>query len=151
MGPALCDDHDDDDIAGDKVMTVCQEEDNDLRVTCPLRPKPNYHTEYEFSMSMGSKEIIINTNVSGTMPEPKFRHNTYVEVWYPYGFKLTMLAFTIKENTTFMCRVTKEVMTLSVEADTLQPCSAISLFLQSYPCLLSLLPTLGIIQHLEAL
>ncbi|KAI5096577.1 hypothetical protein C0J45_13471 [Silurus meridionalis] len=120
-------------------MTVCQEEDNDLRVTCPLRPKPNYHTEFEFSMSKGKREIIINTNVSGTMPEPSFRHNTYVEQLEPYGFKLTMMRFTITENTTFMCKVTQDDKRLFVDVDALQPCSAISVFLQSYPWLLSLL------------
>ncbi|KAI5622475.1 hypothetical protein C0J50_18076 [Silurus asotus] len=96
-------------------MTVCQEEDNDLRVTCPLRPKPNYHTEFEFSMSKGKREIIINTNVSGTMPEPSFRHNTYVEELEPYGFKLTMMRFTITENTTFMCKVSQEDKRLFVD------------------------------------
>ncbi|KAM9451315.1 uncharacterized protein Hap1MRO34_021659 isoform 2-T2 [Clarias gariepinus] len=144
------DDDNDDDDDDDKDMTVCLEEDNDLRVTCPLKPKPNYHTDYEFSMSKGTKLLIINTNVSGTMPEPSFRHNTYVEELEPYGFKLTMMRFTITENTTFMCRVTREDKTLFVNVDTLQPCSAISVFLQSYPCLLSLLLPLFIIQTLGA-
>ncbi|KAF7697062.1 hypothetical protein HF521_005480 [Silurus meridionalis] len=141
MSSILSDDNndDDDDDNGDDKMTVCQEEDNDLRVTCPLRPKPNYHTEFEFSMSKGKREIIINTNVSGTMPEPSFRHNTYVEQLEPYGFKLTMMRFTITENTTFMCKVTQDDKRLFVDVDALQPCSAISVLLQSYPWLLSLL------------
>lgn len=117
MSPVLCDDNDDDndDDSDDEEMTVCQEEDNDLRVTCPLRPKPNFHTEFAFSMSKGTKEITVNTNVSGMMPEPSFRHNTYVEELEPYGFKLTMLRFTITENTTFMCKVTKEEKRLFVD------------------------------------
>ncbi|XP_022531719.2 thy-1 membrane glycoprotein [Astyanax mexicanus] len=162
ISPVFCDDNDDDDDNDDNDndnddndhdddMTVCQEEDNDLRVTCPLRPTPDYHTQYEFSMSRGSKEIIINTNVSGTMPEPTFRHNTYVEELQPYGFKLTMMRFTLTENTTFMCKVSKEEKRVFVDLDSLQPCSAISLFLQSYPWLLTLLLPLAIIQLLEAL
>ncbi|KAB5548933.1 hypothetical protein PHYPO_G00061380 [Pangasianodon hypophthalmus] len=153
MSPIHCDDKDDDndDDNDDEEMTVCQEEDNDLRVTCPLQPKPNYHTEFEFSMSKDKREVIIYTNVSGTMPDPSFRHNTYVQELEPYGFKLTMMHFTITENTTFMCKVTKEAKSLFVDVDTLQPCSAISVFLQSYPQLLSLLLPLGIIQTLEAL
>ncbi|TSQ12720.1 hypothetical protein Baya_10800 [Bagarius yarrelli] len=132
-------------------MTVCQEEDNDLRVTCPLRPKSSYHTEFEFSMSKGRREVIINTNVSGTMPDPSFRHNTYVEELEPYGFKLTMMRFTLTENTTFICKVTQEDKRLFVDVDALQPCCAISVFLHSYPWLLSLLLPLGIIKTLEAL
>ncbi|KAI4900514.1 hypothetical protein NFI96_020136, partial [Prochilodus magdalenae] len=150
MSPVLCDDDDDDDD-GDDLMTVCQEEDKDLRVTCLLKPKPNYHTEYQFSMSSGNKEIIINTNVSGTMPENSFRHNTYVQELEPYGFQLTMMRYTLKKNTTFMCKVIKEEIRLFVESETLQPCSAISLFLQSSPWLLTLLLPFAILQLLEAL
>ncbi|KAK3523520.1 hypothetical protein QTP70_001888 [Hemibagrus guttatus] len=124
MNPILSDDHnddddddDDDDDNGDEEMTVCQEEDNDLRVTCPLRPKPDYHTEFEFSMSKGTREVIINTNVSGTVPDSSFRHNTYVEELEPYGFKLTMMRFTLTENTTFICKVTQEDKRLFVDVE----------------------------------
>lgn len=102
----------------DEEMAVCQEEDNDLRVTCPLRPEPNYRTDYEFSMTSGSKQIIINTNVSGTMPQHGFRHNTYVVDLQPYGFKLILMRFPLTENTTFMCKVTKEKKTLFVNIGT---------------------------------
>lgn len=108
MIPVLCQDE-------ESVMTVCQEEDNDLRVDCLLEPKHNYHTDYEFSMSKGQKEIIINTNISGIMPEPKFRHNTFVTELEPYGFRLTIMSFTVTENTTFICKVTKIQKTLFVE------------------------------------
>ncbi|XP_060747020.1 thy-1 membrane glycoprotein-like [Tachysurus vachellii] len=154
MNPILTDDNDDDeddDDNDDEEMTVCQEEDHDLRVTCPLRPKPNYHTEFEFSMSKGRREVIVNTNVSGTMPDSSFRHNTYVEELDPYGFKLIIMSFTLTENTTFICRVTNEDMRLFVDVDALQHCSAICVFLQSYPWLLSLLLPLCILQTLEAL
>ncbi|XP_016332765.1 uncharacterized protein LOC107681113 isoform X1 [Sinocyclocheilus anshuiensis] len=108
MIPVLCQDE-------ESVITVCQEEDNDLRVDCLLEPRHNYHTDYEFSMSKGQKEIIINTNISGIMPEPKFRHNTFVTELEPYGFRLTIMSFTVTENTTFICKVTKIQKTLSVE------------------------------------
>lgn len=108
MIPVLCQDE-------ESVITVCQEEDNDLRVDCLLEPRPNYHTDYEFSMSKGQKEIIINTNISGIMPEPKFRHNTFVTELEPYGFRLTIMSFTVTENTTLICKVTKVQKNLFVE------------------------------------
>ncbi|XP_048023477.1 thy-1 membrane glycoprotein-like [Chanodichthys erythropterus] len=133
MSPVLCQDE-------ESVITVCQEEDKDLRVDCLLEPKPNYHTDYEFSMSKGQKETIINTNISGIMPEPKFRHNTFVTELEPYGFRLTIMSFSITENTTFICKVTKIQKTLFVELDSIQPCSAISVFLLGYPWLSLLIP-----------
>uniref|UniRef100_A0A673IA72 Thy-1 membrane glycoprotein-like n=1 Tax=Sinocyclocheilus rhinocerous TaxID=307959 RepID=A0A673IA72_9TELE len=142
MIPVLCQDE-------ESVITVCQEEDNDLRVDCLLEPRPNYHTDYEFSMSKGQKEIIINTNISGIMPEPKFRHNTFVTELEPYGFRLTIMSFAISENTTFICKVTKIQKTLFVELDSVEPCSAISVFLLGYPWLNLLVP-LCIIQLWEA-
>ncbi len=155
MIPVLCQDE-------ESVITVCQEEDNDLRVDCLLEPRPNYHTDYEFSMSKGQKEIIINTNISGIMPEPKFRHNTFVTELEPYGFRLTIMSFTVTENTTLICKVTKVqknlfvelgkaavlwhyvklnkyflclTLTLSLLPDSIEPCSAISVFLLGYPWL----------------
>ncbi|KAI7796068.1 thy-1 membrane glycoprotein-like [Triplophysa rosa] len=124
----------------ESIITVCQEEDTDLRVNCLLEPKANYHTDFEFSMSKGNKEMIINTNISGIMPEPKFRHNTFVTEIEPYGFRLTMMGFTITENTTFICKVTKTQKTLFVELDTIEPCSAISVFLLGYPWISLLIP-----------
>lgn len=111
MSPVSCQDE-------ESVIAVCQEEDNDLRVDCLLEPKPNYHTDYEFSMSKGQKETIISTNISGIMPEPKFRHNTFVTELEPYGFRLTIMSFAITENTTFICKVTKIQKTLFVELGT---------------------------------
>ncbi|XP_073791447.1 uncharacterized protein isoform X2 [Danio rerio] len=142
MTPALCQDD-------ESIMTVCQEEDNDLRVDCPLEPKHSFHTDFEFSMSKGQKEIIINTNISGIMPEPRFRHNTFVTELEPYGFRLTIMSFTIAENTTFICKVTKVQRTLFVELGSIEPCSAISVFLLGYPWLSLLLPVC-IIQLWEA-
>ncbi|XP_056587842.1 thy-1 membrane glycoprotein-like [Triplophysa dalaica] len=132
IGAVLCQD--------EIIITVCQEEDTDLRVNCLLEPKANYHTDFEFSMSKGNKEIIINTNISGIMPDPKFRHNTFVTEIEPYGFRLTMMGFTISENTTFICKVTKSQKTLFVELDTIEPCSAISVFLLGYPWISLLIP-----------
>ncbi|XDV38732.1 hypothetical protein PO909_008079 [Leuciscus waleckii] len=117
MSPVSCQDE-------ESVIAVCQEENNDLRVDCLLEPKPNWHTDYEFSMSKGQKETIISTNISGIMPEPK----------------LTIMSFTITENTTFICKVTKIQKTLFVELESIQPCSAISVFLLGYPWLSLLVP-----------
>lgn len=118
MSPVLSDDDDDDDDDdnGDDKMVACQEENNDMRVLCLLQPKANYHTDFEFSMVKDKREIIINTNVSGMMPDPTFRHNSYVEELKPYGFRLTIMRFTITENTTFFCKVSREQKTLFVES-----------------------------------
>ncbi|XP_073727383.1 uncharacterized protein [Misgurnus anguillicaudatus] len=133
----------------ENIITICQKENNDLRVNCLLEPKANYHTDFEFSMSKGNRETIINTNISGIMPDPKFRHNTFVEEIEPYGFRLTMMGFTITENTTFICKVTKTQKTLFVELGTIEPCSAISVFLLGYPWI-SLIAPLCIVQLWEA-
>ncbi|TRY99630.1 hypothetical protein DNTS_004822 [Danionella cerebrum] len=133
MTPVMCQ-------GEESAITVCQEEDEDLRVDCLLEAKPNYHKDYEFSMSKGQKEIIINTNISGIMPEPRFRHNTFVTELEPYGFRLTLMSFTITENTTFICKVTRIQESLYVELGSVEPCSAISVFLLGHAWLSLLLP-----------
>ncbi len=108
MIPVLCQDE-------ESVITVCQEEDNDLRVDCLLEPRPKLPHRLWVLHVQRPKEIIINTNISGIMPEPKFRHNTFVTELEPYGFRLTIMSFTVTENTTLICKVTKVQKNLFVE------------------------------------
>uniref|UniRef100_A0AAY4BLV8 Thy-1 membrane glycoprotein n=1 Tax=Denticeps clupeoides TaxID=299321 RepID=A0AAY4BLV8_9TELE len=103
-------------LLSDKI-TVCQEEDNDLRVDCQLEPNPHpLRIEYEFSMSTGSKETIINTNVSGITADVQFRQNkAYAEQLDQYLIRLTVKDFTLSENTTFMCKISADVESVFVE------------------------------------
>ena len=100
-----------------ELMTVCAEEDDDLRVDCLLETKPSMINSYEFSMSSGTKETLVNTNVSGSIVATPFRDRSYVEELEPHGYRMTMTGYVPKfpANTTFMCKVTKNVASVYVE------------------------------------
>ncbi|KAG7217272.1 hypothetical protein INR49_027816 [Caranx melampygus] len=116
----------------DKI-TVCIEDDKDLRVDCLIEPKPNKINSFEFSWSSGTKESLINTNVSGSSAESQFKDKSTVEELESGGYRMTLSGFTDKlpHNTTYMCTITGEVARINMEADQLEPCSAVSLFLKS--------------------
>lgn len=120
--PAKCD-----------LISVCVEDDNDLRVDCLIEPKPNKINSYEFSWSSGTKESLINTNVSGSSAEGQFKEKSYVEELEPRGYRMTLAEFTDKlpHNTTYMCKISGEVASVKVEREQLVPCSAVSMFLMS--------------------
>ncbi|XP_044079284.1 thy-1 membrane glycoprotein-like [Siniperca chuatsi] len=120
--PAKCD-----------LISVCLEEDNDLRVDCRVEPKPNQINSYEFSLATGSKESLINTNVSGSSAEGRFRGISKVEELEPHGYRLTLSDFTetLTQNTTYMCKISGSVARVSVEKEQLVQCSAVSVFLKS--------------------
>ncbi|KAG7266689.1 hypothetical protein CRUP_037256 [Coryphaenoides rupestris] len=105
-------------------------DDEDLRVDCRIKPKLSQINSYQFSWSSGSRETLINTNVSGMTTEPRFRESSYVEVLEPYGYRLTLTGFThtLPYNTTFMCKISQLVSSAYVERDQLLPCSAPSVF-----------------------
>lgn len=130
-------------IASDESekITVCQEEDNDLRVDCQLDPTPStMRVEYEFSMATGGKETIINTNVSGIMADDKFRRDkAYPELLETDTIRLTITDFDLTENTTFMCKISGRLESIFIEPDQIVPCSAISITLQNSLLMLSLL------------
>uniref|UniRef100_A0A3B4XUB3 Ig-like domain-containing protein n=1 Tax=Seriola lalandi dorsalis TaxID=1841481 RepID=A0A3B4XUB3_SERLL len=115
------------------LITVCLEDDRDLRVDCLVKPEPNKINSYEFSWSSGNKESLINTNVSGSSAEGQFKEKSTVVELEPHGYRMTLSGFTDKlpHNTTYMCRITGEVAKVHVEAEQLVPCSAVSLFLKS--------------------
>ncbi|CAL8279167.1 unnamed protein product [Boreogadus saida] len=114
------------------LISVCLEDDEDLRVDCHIKPRSSQINSYEFSWSSGTKETLINTNVSGSTTEPRFRETSYVEELQPYGYRLTLSGHThtLPYNTTYMCKISRVVASVSAEKDQLLPCSALSLFLQ---------------------
>ncbi|XP_014848384.1 PREDICTED: thy-1 membrane glycoprotein-like [Poecilia mexicana] len=116
-----------------QLISVCLEEDEDLRVDCRIEPKPNKINSYEFSWSSRTKEALINTNVSGSAAEAQFRDKSEVVELDPYGYRMTLKGFTntLPHNTTYMCKISGQVESINVEKEQLQPCSAVSLFLKS--------------------
>lgn len=98
-------------------ITVCIEEDNDLRVDCLIESQPNKINSYEFSWSSGTKESLINTNVSGSAAEAKFRDKSEVQELEPHGYRMTLSDFTDKlpHNTTYMCKITGVGASVNVE------------------------------------
>lgn len=115
------------------LISVCIEDDRDLRVDCLVEPKPSRINSYEFSWSSGNKEAVINTNVSGAASEARFRDKSYVEELEPHGYRLTLTGFTetLPHNTTYMCKISGNSATITIERDLLLPCSAVSVFLKT--------------------
>eukprot|EP00064_Thunnus_orientalis_P018269 superscaffoldBa00004154_g18364 len=115
------------------LISVCVEDDEDLRVDCLVDPKPNKITDYEFSWSFGSKESLINTNVSGSAAESQFKDKSYVEELDSHRYRMTLKDFRDKlpHNTTYMCKISGVGASVSIERDHLVPCSAVSVLLQS--------------------
>uniref|UniRef100_A0A3Q3BKQ4 Ig-like domain-containing protein n=1 Tax=Kryptolebias marmoratus TaxID=37003 RepID=A0A3Q3BKQ4_KRYMA len=131
--------------ARSQSVTVCVEDDRDLRVDCLIKPKPNKISSYEFSWSSGTKETLINTNVSGSVAEAQFKDKSAVVELEPHGYRMTLRDFAdkVQRNTIFMCKISGQVKSLTVEnRDQLQTCSAVSMFLKTswfwMACLLSL-------------
>uniref|UniRef100_A0A1A8MH60 Ig-like domain-containing protein n=1 Tax=Nothobranchius pienaari TaxID=704102 RepID=A0A1A8MH60_9TELE len=114
-------------------ISVCVEDDGDLRVDCQIEPKANKISSYEFSWSLGTKEALISTNVSGSASEAQFRDKSEVVELDPHGYRMTLKGFTetLPHNTTYMCKISGQVESINVERDHLAPCSAVSMFLKS--------------------
>lgn len=115
------------------LITVCIEDDNDLRVDCLIKPKANKITTYEFSWSSGTKETPINNNVTGSPPDAQLRDSSDVVELEPHGYRMTLKGHTDKlpHNTTYMCKVTGQPANINMEKEQLTPCSAVSFFLKS--------------------
>ncbi|KAM9781947.1 uncharacterized protein ACBT44_022913 [Syngnathus typhle] len=122
LTPARCD-----------LITVCKEDDGDLRVDCLVQAKPNKINSYEFSWSSGSKQSLINANVSGLAAEAEFKQVSHVTQVDPHGYRLTLSGYQDKlpHNTTYMCKITGEGASINLERDHLIPCGAVNVFLQS--------------------
>lgn len=98
-------------------ISVCIEDDGDLRVDCRVEPKPNKINSYEFSWSSGNKQSVINTNVSGSPSDSQFKDKSYVEELEPHGYRLILIGFTEKlpHNTTYMCQISGDSANISLE------------------------------------
>ncbi|KAM9728083.1 uncharacterized protein ACNS7B_016132 [Menidia menidia] len=118
---------------GCELISVCVEDDNDLRVDCRTEPKPNKINSYEFSWSFGTKETLINTNVSGSAAETQFKDKSEVVELEPHGYRMTLSGFTdtLPHNTTYICKISGQIESVTVEKEHLAPCSAVSMFLKS--------------------
>uniref|UniRef100_A0A8C5HNV5 Ig-like domain-containing protein n=1 Tax=Gouania willdenowi TaxID=441366 RepID=A0A8C5HNV5_GOUWI len=113
---------------GAQLIAVCIKPDNNLRVDCLIEPKPNVISSYEFSWSTGTKETLINTNVSGSAADTELKDRSYVEQRDPHGYSLTMIGFTdgLPHNTTYLCKMSGVVAQINVEKSQLVTCSTIS-------------------------
>uniref|UniRef100_A0AAZ3SF45 Immunoglobulin subtype domain-containing protein n=1 Tax=Oncorhynchus tshawytscha TaxID=74940 RepID=A0AAZ3SF45_ONCTS len=103
-----------------ELVSVCEEEDGDLRVDCHVEPRANQINSYEFSVSTGTVETVVNTNVSGSSPDVRYRDHSYVEQLEPYGYRLTLNADThthtlTNTHTTFICKISKNIASIIIE------------------------------------
>lgn len=114
-------------------ITVCVEEDGELRVDCQIEPKSNRINSYEFALSIGKRQLIINTNVSGGSAEEQFKGKSRVEELDPHGYRMAMTSFReyLSDDTIFLCKISGESDSVSVQKDNLPTCSAVSLLLKS--------------------
>lgn len=90
-----------------KKIIVCIEEDN-LQVDCLIESKSGQINDYEFSWSSGTKEVILNTNVSGSHADSQFKDKkSYVTELIPKGYRLTLedTKDKLPHNTTYICKV----------------------------------------------
>lgn len=97
-------------------ISVCVEDDNDLRVDCRTDPKLNQISSYEFSWSSGAKESLIITNVSGSSAEDKFKDKSQVQPLEPHGYRMTLTGFTdsLPHNTTYLCKISGVVARITI-------------------------------------
>ncbi|KAJ8266623.1 hypothetical protein GJAV_G00132660, partial [Gymnothorax javanicus] len=119
--------------------TVCKEEDGDIRVDCLIPPEKNKASSYQFSISKGSKETVINTNITGSSADPSFKTNTKVELLDSQGYRLRLSNYQLTEDTTFSCVASEKNAKQVVEKGKMLACSAISVFFHNCPWLLSML------------
>ncbi|KPP57668.1 hypothetical protein Z043_124586 [Scleropages formosus] len=127
VGPGLCD-----------TITVCQEEDKDIRVDCKIESKPNQINNYVFSISKARNEIIINTNSTTEMADRNFNYKSTVVQLGKDGYRLRLENYVVSENTTFICKTRNKTINRFVEKGKMVTCSTISVFLHSCPWLLLL-------------
>ncbi|XP_070772784.1 uncharacterized protein [Enoplosus armatus] len=116
-----------------ELISVCVDDNNRLRVDCQVEPKANKINSYEFSWSSGGKEVLINTNVSGSSAEDQFKDKSFVEELETHGYRMILTGFTdtLPHNTTYMCKISGVPARVNVEKEQLVPCSAVSMFLKS--------------------
>lgn len=96
-------------------ITVCIEEDRELRVDCLLSPKALKTESYTFLWSSGPKQMLINSNVSGSSVDNQFKGKSVVTK-QELGYRMTLQGFTenLPPNTTFVCTVNEERAQISL-------------------------------------
>lgn len=101
---------------GDNI-TVCIDNNNDLRVECQLKPESTKPHNYQFSWSSGNKAVVISTNVSGSSPDNEFKGKITVTQRKAYGYQMTLPNFTEKltGNSTFFCKLSEKTARIVVE------------------------------------
>lgn len=104
LAPAKCDN-----------IIVCTEEDGDLRVDCQINSQRSGTDSYEFSWSIGKKQLVINTNVSGSTADSQYIGKSEVTYENP-GYRMTLKGFSdnISPNTTFFCKVSENSARISL-------------------------------------
>lgn len=100
-----------------KRITVCVEDDEELRVDCLIEPKPNKINTYQFSWSIGPRQETINTNVSGDSANKEFKDKSRVEELEPVGYRMTLSDFrdNLSHNTTFLCKISGQGENITVQ------------------------------------
>lgn len=86
-------------------ISVCIEDEKDLRVDCLIKPEPSKSNTFQFSWSSGSKESVITTNASRLSSETDFK--TTVKELKPHGYRMTLFNFTDKlpRNSSLLCKL----------------------------------------------
>lgn len=91
-------------------------EDKDLQVDCVINSKSNQINDYEFSWSSGTKQVIIKTNVSGSVADSQFKGKKSYVTELPTGYSLTLedAKDKLPHNATYFCRVSGEPATVTL-------------------------------------
>ncbi|TWW74713.1 hypothetical protein D4764_14G0007160 [Takifugu flavidus] len=112
-------------------ISVCIEDEKDLRVDCLIKPEPSKSNTFQFSWSSGSKESVITTNDSRLSPDTDFK--TTVKELTPHGYRMTLTNFTDKlpRNSSLLCKLSGKTAKVVVVNDKLPKCSAGNVFLRS--------------------
>uniref|UniRef100_A0A674PKB5 Uncharacterized protein n=1 Tax=Takifugu rubripes TaxID=31033 RepID=A0A674PKB5_TAKRU len=112
-------------------ISVCIEDEKDLRVDCLIKPEPSKSNTFQFSWSSGSKESVITTNDSRLSPDADFK--TTVKELTPHGYRMTLTNFTDKlpRNSSLLCKLSGKTARVVVVNDKLPKCSAGNVFLRS--------------------
>lgn len=95
-------------------ISLCIEDERDLRVDCLIKPEPSKSNTFQFSWSSGSKESIITTNDSRLPPDTDFK--TTVKELKPHGYRMTLTNFTEKlpRNSSLLCKLSGKTASVVV-------------------------------------
>lgn len=96
-------------------ITVCIEENGELRVDCLIHSKALKPESYSFFWSSGPKQMLINSNVSGSSVDNQFKGKSVVTE-RELGYRMNLRGFTenLPQNPTFICRVNDESAQISL-------------------------------------